>query len=84
MIESFGKDRRRHAVQKFSYGRARGWHPDRLVLECECGRFLFYPDPRSVCQPGNDHTSLVQELTGMKLEEEYPPRYDSRSWLHER
>jgi hypothetical protein len=45
MIESFGKDRRRHAVQKFSYGRARGWHPDRLVLECECGRFLFYPDP---------------------------------------
>jgi len=83
MIESFGKDRRYHDVQKFSYGRARIWHPDHLVLECECGRLLFYPDPRSICQCGNDHASLVQELAGMELNVEHPPRCDSRSWLPE-
>lgn len=83
MIESFGKDRRRHDVQKFSYSRACIWHPDHLVLECECGRLLFYPDPGSACQCGNDHASTVQELAGMKLEGEHPPWYDSRFWLHE-
>jgi hypothetical protein len=83
MSKVFIEDRRRYEAGTLQYSGAYTWHPDHLVLECECGRFLFYPSTRPVCQCGNDHDSVVQELADMRFEEELPPWYASRCWLHE-
>jgi len=83
MSEILDKVRRHHESRKPPYGGACTWHSDHQVLECECGRLIFYLDQESACQCGNDHVSFVRELAGCDSKKSFAPWYDSCPWLHE-
>ena len=43
------------------YGRAYVWHPQHVVVECDCGERLVLSACETVCSCGVDHTALVRE-----------------------
>jgi hypothetical protein len=50
-----------YEVQKTSYGEAYVWHPECVVVECDCGERLVLSASETVCSCGLDHAALVRE-----------------------
>lgn len=74
-----------YEVQRVPHGKVYTWHPEHLVIECDCGERLFCTGPDFVCRCGTDHAGLVRELTsGIPEEDPHPWDHDYRRWLTEK
>lgn len=48
--------------QSTSYGRARAWRPECVVVECDSGERLLLSACKSVCSCGTDHAALIRKV----------------------
>jgi hypothetical protein len=54
----------RYEVEDVQFGKVYKWHPERIVLECQCGQRLSLTASRTSCpECGRDHVLTVQEAS---------------------
>lgn len=54
-----------YEVQDVEFGRVYKWRPERVVVECDCGKRTVLSGSEATCICGMDHTEVVrEELTG--------------------
>jgi hypothetical protein len=66
-----------------SYGHAYIWHPECVVVGCDCGEMAILTVSESVCGCGTDHEALVLETTtsrGTRRETPHPWDKEYREW----
>jgi hypothetical protein len=70
--------------QCMAYGWAYVWHPECVVVECECGKRSILSASESVCRCGTDHGALVRENTSVAgqgaVETPHPWEQEFREW----
>ncbi len=69
-------------AQEVEFGRVYRWCPERVVVECDCGKRTAFEksaliDSVKVCECGADHTAVVREWLAVRRKEEVarPWRY---------
>jgi Zn finger protein HypA/HybF involved in hydrogenase expression len=51
-----------YAVQEVECGKVYKWHPQSLLIECECGEIVTLTTSETTCEEcGAEHTRLVRE-----------------------
>ncbi len=68
----------RYEVQELEFGQVYKWHPETVVVECDCGERPTLTSSTTTCECGADHASVVrEELAGQCSEDEalHPWRY---------
>ena len=50
-----------YETENMSYGQAYVWCPERVVVECDCGKTSILAASESVCRCGTDYEALVRE-----------------------
>jgi len=68
----------RYDVQEVEFGRVYKWRPERVVVECGCGRTLSLTNSETACDCGADHAAVVrEELSAERFGNESP-----HPWRH--
>jgi hypothetical protein len=53
-----------YEVQEVQFGKVYKWHPERIVLECDCGQRLTLTASITTClECGTDHSLAVQKAS---------------------
>jgi hypothetical protein len=57
-----GRARAGYEVEEVAYGKVYSWHPESLVIECECGEETALTQLETACEEcGAEHKGIVQE-----------------------
>jgi hypothetical protein len=56
----------RYEVQEVAFGHVYKWRPERVVVECDCGRTLTLTNSETTCDCGADHAAVVREESSAK------------------
>jgi hypothetical protein len=78
MVTVIERTEGRYDVQEVEFGKVYKWRPERIVVECGCGRTLTLTKCEATCDCGADHASVVRkELSAKRLGNE-----PSHPWRH--
>ena len=71
-----------YETHEFPFGRSYEWHPEHIIVECECGEKLTLTagSTTSVCWCGTDHGAIIGEI--QKREGRLSDRV-IHPWLHD-
>ncbi len=69
----------RYEVQELEFGQVYKWHPETVVVECDCGERPTLTSSTTTCECGADHAAVVREWLAFRTREEVarPWRYYS-------
>ncbi|HZY57915.1 MAG TPA: hypothetical protein VFE09_08990 [Rubrobacteraceae bacterium] len=69
----------RYEVQELEFGQVYKWHPETVVVECDCGERPTLTSSTTTCECGADHAAVVREWLAFRRREEVarPWRYYS-------
>ena len=77
-----------YAVQEMPFGRVYQWCPERVVVECKCGKRMTYKRSEiigsevSSCECDKDNTATIREEVVIQLlDEEYEAHH--HPWLYD-
>jgi hypothetical protein len=78
MVTVIERTEGRYEVQEVEFGRVYRWLPERVVVECGCGRTMSLTTSETACGCGADHAAVVRkELPVKRLGNEHP-----HPWRH--
>ena len=68
-----------YETREVPFGRSYKWHPERMVVECDCGEELVFTgtDTLTTCQCGTEYGDLVR---GIRSREGRLQNKDVRPW----
>jgi hypothetical protein len=69
-----------YEVKEVEFGQVYRWHPETVVVECNCGEKLTLTSATTTCEKcGADHTAVIRECVAVRRKEEaaHPWRYYS-------
>jgi hypothetical protein len=78
MVTVIERTEGRYDVQEVEFGRVYKWRPERVLVECGCGRTLTLTNSETSCDCGADHSAVVREELSAKRfgnESPHPWRY---------
>ena len=80
MARVIGYTERCYEVQEVSFGSVYRWHPERVVIQCDCGKRPILTGYKTTCNAcGANHAVIVREETAdRRVEDEVVHPW--RSW----
>ncbi len=73
MVTVIERTEGRYEVQEVEFGKVYKWLPERVVVECGCGRTLSLTTSETTCDCGADHATVVrEELSAKRIGNEHP------------
>ncbi len=73
MVTVIERTEGRYEVQEVEFGEVHRWLPERVVVECGCGRTLSLTASEATCDCGADHAAIVREEVSAKRIGNSPP-----------
>lgn len=70
------REREHYDVQEVPYGKVYRWHPERIIIECDCGERLIWTAPVTVCRCGANYVYPGEEGTKRRPEATHHPWID--------
>ena len=78
MVTVIERTEGRYEVLEVEFGEVYRWLPERVVVECECGRTQSLTTSETTCYCGSDHAAVVREELSAKRVGNEPPH----PWRH--
>ena len=78
MVTVIERTEGRYEVHEVEFGEVYRWLPERLVVECGCGRTLSLTTSETTCDCGADHAAVAREELSAKRLGNEPPH----PWRH--